>query len=131
MDKAPKTQSHTYMAEETSRPNTGGRPPLPDGERRDCTVKVNFDRSNYNKLCRISKKEGVSLSSIVYQMTVEGHYIARLSDEQTDCIRKLAGMSNNLNQLTHLAHIHGILSMEKSLKNLAMRIDETLILISQ
>ena len=91
MDKAPKTQSHTYMAEKTSRPNKGGRPPLHDGERRDCTVKVNFDRSNYNKLCRISKKEGVSLSSIVYQMTVEGHYIARLSDEQTDCIRKLAG----------------------------------------
>ena len=80
------------MAEKTSRPNKGGRPPLHDGERRDCTVKVNFDRSNYNKLCRISKKEGVSLSSIVYQMTVEGHYIARLSDEQTDCIRKLAGM---------------------------------------
>ena len=115
------------MAEETSRPNKGGRPPLPDGERRDCTVKVNFDRSNYNKLCRISKKEGVSLSSIVYQMTVEGHYIARLSD----CIRKLAGMSNNLNQLTHLAHIHGLLSLEKNLKNLAMRIDETLIRISQ
>ena len=46
-----------------------------------------------------------SLSSIVYDLAINGKINEPLSQEMMDCFRKLAGMANNLNQLAHEAHI--------------------------
>ena len=48
-----------------------------------------------------------SLSSIVYDLAINGKINEPLSQEMMDCFRKLAGMANNLNQLAHEAHIAG------------------------
>ncbi len=48
------TQTHPNM--NTPERKQGGRPKLPDGEKRDCPVKVYFDRANYAKLVRRSKR---------------------------------------------------------------------------
>ena len=40
-----------------------------------------------------------SLSSIVYDLAINGKINEPLSQEMMDCFRKLAGMANNLNQL--------------------------------
>ena len=42
-----------------------------------------------------------SLSSIVYDLAINGKINEPLSQEMMDCFRKLAGMANNLNQLAH------------------------------
>ena len=49
-----------------------------------------------------------SLSSIVYDLAINGKINEPLSQEMMDCFRKLAGMANNLNQLAHEAHIAGM-----------------------
>lgn len=85
----------------------GGRPKLPDGEKRDCPVKVYFDRANYAKLVRRSKRTARPLSEIVYELAVNGYVKEPLSRETVKWLRALAGMANNLNQLAHLGHIHG------------------------
>lgn len=87
--------------------NKGGRPKLPDGEKRDCPVKVYFDRTNYAKLVRRSRRTGRPLSEIVYELAVNGYVKEPLPQEVTQSLRALAGMANNLNQLAHLGHIHG------------------------
>lgn len=48
--------------------NKGGRPKLPDGEKCNCPVKVYFDRTNYTKLIRRSRRTGRPLSGIVYEL---------------------------------------------------------------
>ena len=85
----------------------GGRPKLPDGEKRDCPVKVYFDRTNYTKLVRRSRRMGRPLSEIVYELAVNGYVKEAVPQGVAHCLRALAGMANNLNQLAHLAHIHG------------------------
>lgn len=85
----------------------GGRPKLLDGEKRDCPVKVYFDRANYAKLVRRSRKTGRPLSEIVYELAVNGYVKEPVPQGVAQSLRALAGMANNLNQLAHLGHIHG------------------------
>lgn len=53
--------------------NKGGRPKLPDSEKRSYSIKVNFDRANYAKLVRRRKRTGRPLSEIVYELAVNGY----------------------------------------------------------
>lgn len=85
----------------------GGRPRLPDGEKRDRPVKVYFDRANHAKLVRRSKRTGRPLSEIVYELAVNGYVKEPVPQDVARSLRALAGMANNLNQLAHLGHIHG------------------------
>jgi hypothetical protein len=52
--------------------------------------------------------------------------VARLSPEDLVHLRMLAGMANNLNQTTHLAHKEGLLSVWKRCRDILSNIDETL-----
>lgn len=87
--------------------NKGGRPKLPDGEKRDCSVKAYFDKANYAKLVRRSRRTGRPLSEIVYELAVNGYVKEPVPQDVAHALRALAGMANNLNQLAHLGHIHG------------------------
>lgn len=127
----PKTQQPEFREAERAAANKGGRPPLPKGERKDCPVKVYFDRRNYAKLCAVSKREGVPVSVIVYQLAVNGKHVARLSEDEAAVIRKLAGMANNLNQLTRLAHVHGVGYVERELRQALRQIDDIIIKTSE
>ena len=99
--------TRTHSDENRTGRNKGGRPKLPDGKKRDCPVKVYFDRTNYTKLVRRSRRTGRPLSEIVYELAVNGYVKEALPQGVAHCLRALAGMANNLNQLAHLAHIHG------------------------
>lgn len=99
--------TRTHPDENRTGRNKGGRPKLPDGEKRDCPVKVYFDRTNYTKLVRRSRRMGRPLSEIVYELAVNGYVKEAVPQGVTQSLRALAGMANNLNQLAHLGHIHG------------------------
>lgn len=107
--------------------NKGGRPKLPDEEKRDCPVKVYFDRANYTKLARRSRRTGRPLSEIVYELAVNGYVKEAVPQDVARCLRALAGMANNLNQLAHLAHIHGPLHVADENKRLSREISSLIV----
>ena len=109
----------------------GGRPKLPDGEKRDCPVKVYFDRANYTKLARRSKRTGRPLSEIVYELAVNGYVKEPVSQGVAHCLRALAGMANNLNQLAHLGHIHGAQHIANENKQLSQEISDLIVKLNE
>mgnify|MGYP002627633479 CR=1 FL=1 len=109
----------------------GGRPRLPDGEKRDRPVKVYFDRANYTKLARRSKRTGRSLSEIVYELAVNGYVKEPVPQGVAHCFRVLAGMTNNLNQLAHLGHIHGTQHIADENKQLSQKISDLIVKLNE
>lgn len=109
----------------------GGRPKMADGLRRTYSVRVYFDRENYGKLVSRSKLTGMSLSSIVYELTVNGCLKEALPRDLASCLRGMATMPNNLNQLAHEAHLYGYKAVEERDKDLAEKIAEVLVKLSR
>lgn len=111
MESNPQTQEY-------SKPK-GGRPKLPDGQQRTHAVKVYFDEENYAKLLKRRKRTGKPLSSIVYELAVNGYVREPLSKELASCVRAMASMANNLNQLAHEAHLSGYAAVEERTRELS------------
>lgn len=107
--------------------NKGGRPRSDEREKRKYSVKVYFDQGSYTKLLRRSKNRQCSLSSLVYELAVNGYVREAMSKEDAANLRSLSGMANNLNQLAHEAHVHHFSFVEKRVLELAGRIDEVLV----
>ncbi len=103
-----------------------GRPKLADHEIKKHCVKVYFDSKNYQKLVYLSKKTGLSKSVLLYKNAIGIDVKERLPQEFFVAVRGLSGMANNLNQLTHLAHIQGSFSLKKDIETVLSRIGETL-----
>ncbi len=96
----------------TEQKKRGGRPKQPKGTQRTHPVKVYFDDANYRKLLPAYRGETtLRLSTLVYNLAVNGYVKEPISRELTKYIRDLSGMANNLNQLAHLGHIHGGLAV--------------------
>lgn len=112
-------------------PNKGGRPKKPESEQRLFPVKVYFEEQIYKKLLNKRKRTGKSLSTLVYELAVNGYVKEPISKEEASLLRSLAGMANNLNQIAHEAHIHHFSQMEERVQHLANEINEVLIRISE
>lgn len=123
MESNPQTQEY-------SKPK-GGRPKLPDGQQRTHAVKVYFDDENYAKLLKRRKRTGKTLSSIVYELAVNGYVKEPLSKELASCVRAMASMANNLNQLAHEAHISGYVAVEERTRELSEKIAKVLVRVSR
>ena len=112
-------------------PNKGGRPKKSEDELRLFPVKVYFDEQSYRKLLNKRRRTGMSLSSLVYELAVNGYVKEPISQKEASLLRSLAGMANNLNQLAHEAHIHHFFQMEDRVQHLANEINEVIIRISE
>ena len=112
-------------------PNKGGRPRKPESEKRLFSVKVYFDEQSYKKLLYKRRRTGISLSTLVYELAVNGYVKEPISKEEASLFRSLTGMANNLNQLAHEAHIHHFSQMEERAQHLTNEINEILIRISE
>ena len=123
MENSPQTQEY-------SKPK-GGRPKLPDGQQRTHAVKVYFDEENYAKLLKRRKLTGKPLSSIVYELAVNGYVREPLSKELASCVRAMASMANNLNQLAHEAHLSGYAAVEERTRELSEKIARVLVRVSR
>ena len=123
MKDKPQTKDH-------GRPK-GGRPRLPDGQQRTRAVKVYFDEENYARLLKRRRRSGKPLSSIVYELAVNGYVRKPLSKELASCVRAMATMSNNLNQLAREAHIAGYAAVDERTRKLSERIADVLVRISR
>ena len=102
----------------------------PNGQQRTHAVKVYFDEENYAKLLKRRKRTGKPLSSIVYELAVNGYVREPLSKELASCVRAMASMANNLNQLAHEAHLSGYAAVEERTRELSEKIAKVLVRVS-
>ena len=91
--------------------NQGGRPRKTDSQLRKKVVSTRLTEPEYDEILKGAKKCRLSLSDFAHKILTNHKLYPRLSEEENDILHKLAGQSNNLNQLTKLAHINGIESI--------------------
>ena len=107
----------------------GGRPTKGAAEKKKYRITVKLNTQDYYTLKGKAKSAGVTISEFVRKVLDEGNVIERLTVEQADFIRKLCGMANNLNQLSHRANAEGFHAIAPFHKIIIGKIDEILNLI--
>ena len=107
----------------------GGRPIKGVAEKKKYRITVKLNTQDYYTLKGKAKSAGVTMSEFVRKALDKGNVIERLTVEQADFIRKLCGMANNLNQLTHRANAEGFHTIAPFHKIIISKIDEILNLI--
>jgi len=70
-----------------------------------------------------AEKAGLSFSRYLREMGIKGEVKKRLTEEDRQIVLHIIGMSNNLNQLTKLAHQQGLLSVILLFENYRSKLD--------
>jgi hypothetical protein len=83
----------------------GGRPKKL--VKRKLITGVRFTETEYAIIKDKAGQAGFTLSNYLRQMSIHGKVLQRLSDEEWQTVRGVAGMANNFNQLAKLAHKEG------------------------
>ena len=65
---------------------------------------------------------GLSISAYCHSAILRHKVIAPVSREDMAILRQIAGIGNNLNQLTHIAHITNIYSLENEIRDVLRQI---------
>ena len=107
----------------------GGRPTKGVAEKKKYRITVKLTTEDYYTLKGKAKNAGISMSEFVRKVLEKGNVIERLTIEQADFIRKLCGMTNNLNQLAHRANAEDFHAVALFHKIIIGKIDEILNLI--
>jgi hypothetical protein len=86
----------------------GGRPRLSKTEKKKFKLPpVRLGMLDYVTVKNRSKKAGLTMTEYQRQMLLNGQVVERVSAEQMELYRQLAGMGNNINQLAHQANKYG------------------------
>ena len=86
----------------------GGRPRLLNTEKKKYKLPpVRLSTVDYVTVKNRSKQAGLTLTEYQRQMVLHGQVVERVSAEQMELYRQLAGMGNNMNQLAHQANKYG------------------------
>ena len=86
----------------------GGRPRLLNTEKKKYKLPpVRLGTVDYVTVKNRSKQVGLTLTEYQRQMVLHGQVVERVSAEQMELYRQLAGMGNNMNQLAHQANKYG------------------------
>jgi ketol-acid reductoisomerase len=102
----------------------GGRPKVKI--KRETHVKVRLTATERFLMAAKAKDAGMHLSNWIRAAARTAKVVARLKPEDLQIMRMLAGMANNLNQLTKLAHTYGLLTIAMKCGQLLIEIDEAL-----
>ena len=86
----------------------GGRPRLLNTEKKKYKLPpVRLGTIDYAMVKKRSRQAGLTLTEYQRQMVLNGQVVERLSSEQMELYRQLAGIGNNMNQLAHQANAYG------------------------
>ena len=77
-----------------------------------------------------AKKAGLKPSEWFRRAAKSAKVFPRFTTEESGRFRMLAGLANNLNQLTHLAHVKGLLSLALKCQTMLREIEELLLKIN-
>lgn len=109
--------------------STGGRPVK--AVKRENQIRVRLTKTEHYLIDEKAKKAGMNISEWFRRSAVKSKILIRISTDDLKVLRTLAGMANNLNQLTKLAHQQGLLIVQRKCRELLSSIDETLKLLSR
>jgi hypothetical protein len=102
----------------------GGRPQLNPSRKLKYRVAVKLCTQDYYTLKAKAVQAGMTYTELA-RMAITGCTIRqRLTPRQMDCIRKLSGMGNNLNQIARKANTKGYTSARDEYLYLADKIDK-------
>jgi len=111
-----------FMEKDKEHRNKGGRPRKSDARRKSRTVGVCFSEPEYYAVKHRADKAGLPVSIYCHDAILLGTVAETIKKEDLELLKQLSAMGNNLNQLTRLAHIHGVKIIENNaviiLKNL-------------
>lgn len=102
----------------------GGRPK--QAIRREAATGVRFTKAEYFIVKSKAAKSNHKLTEYIRVMAVEGVVICRFSPEEKEIMRKLAGMANNLNQITRLAHKERLITAVFEIEKIRLDFDRLL-----
>lgn len=102
----------------------GGRPKVK--VRRENHVKVRLTATERFMMAAKAKDASMRLSDWIRAAARTAKVVARITKEDAQVMRMLAGLANNLNQLTKLAHRDGILTIARKCDALLIEIDQAL-----
>ncbi len=118
-------ETNEKISVKTDRPkHKGGRPKV--RVRRETHVKVRLTATERFLIAGKAKDASMRLSDWIRAAARAAKVVARLKPEDLQIMRMLAGLANNLNQLTKLAHKDGILTIAIKCGNLLIEIDQAL-----
>jgi hypothetical protein len=94
--------------------------------KKDIRTCVRLTKADYLVIKGKSLKAGTSVAVYLRQMALQSPLRTRLSPEDKQDIRKLVGISNNVNQMTKLCHQAGLLQGFAYFKEFRKIVDELL-----
>lgn len=94
--------------------------------KRELDIRVRLNVTERYLMDIRAKTAGLKTSDWVRAALKRAKVVPRLGKEELNALRMLAGMANNLNQLTRLAHINGLLILAYKCMALLKEIDKTL-----
>jgi len=107
----------------------GGRPKLSPSEKLKYRIAVNLCTEDYYVLKAKAAQTKMTCTEIARLAIIGCQIRQRLTPEQMDCIRKLYGMGNNLNQIARKANAEGYSNTRSEYFYLADKIDNVVNLI--
>ena len=91
----------------TESKKSGGRPKLASYQKRTC-FRVMFNENDYIYIQSKAEQAGLSVNEFCHQAAMGCQVSQRISSELVSAIRDLSGIANNVNQIAHQMHIHGL-----------------------
>ena len=86
----------------TESKKSGGRPKLAR------CFRVMFNENDYIYIQSKAEQAGLSVNEFCHQAAMDCQVSQRISPELVSAIRDLSGIANNVNQIAHQMHIHGL-----------------------
>jgi hypothetical protein len=107
----------------------GGRPKLSPAEKLKYRIAVNLCMKNFYALKAKAAQAKMTCTELARQAIIGCQIFQRLTPKQMDCIRKLSGMGNNLNQVARKANVEGYTNARSEYLYLADEIDNVVSMI--
>lgn len=104
----------------------GGRPTKSLAEKRKYRLSLKLNTVEYFELKKKARIASKNRCEILREFILKGEIQQRISPGELHLQKQLAGMANNLNQLTRLAHLQGVNSLKSISEKLLAEIDEIL-----
>ena len=100
----------------------GGRPVLSKSQRQEYRLTVRYNTELHLRLKALARQSGQKPVEVVRQLIGYGWVKERVKKEHRPVFDLLKGLSDNLNQLTRLAHAKGIERLEKQIATVVQEV---------
>ena len=87
---------------------SGGRPKLPDYQKRTICFRIMFNENDYIYVRSKAEQAGLSVNEFCHQAAMNCEIRQRISPEMVSAIRDISGIANNVNQIAHKMNTYGI-----------------------